>query len=184
MANLTLYSINAVILLDTEGNRLLAKYYSRPPLHPNAYPTTKEQKALEKQLHNKMKRSGTEVMLLDSHLVLYKAVSDVYFYLVGSAHENELLLYNALKGFVDTINTLLKHQLDKRMIIDSLDLVVLALDECIDDGIVGEIDSEVLVSRVSKRTTDSVDMSVTLNEQTLLQAYQQVKERVAGHLLK
>ncbi|KAJ1930187.1 Golgi-to-ER vesicle coat component [Tieghemiomyces parasiticus] len=184
MTNLTLYSVNAFVVLDSEGNRLVSKYYDRPPLHASTYSTTKSQKALEKSLHSKMKRSGTEVMLLDGHLALARAVSDVHFYLVGSADENELLLHSALKGAVDAIQGLLKHQVDKRSVIDNLDLVVLALDEVIDDGIVAEIDPEVIQARVSKRGVDNVDMNVTLNEQSLLQAYQQVKERVASHLLK
>ncbi|KAJ1975095.1 Golgi-to-ER vesicle coat component [Dimargaris xerosporica] len=184
MANLTLYSVTAMVMLDADGHRLLAKYYSRPPLHTSKYLTLKEQKALEKQLHSKMKRGGNEVMLLDGHLVLARSLSDVHFYLVGSMDENEVLLNSALKGFVDTVSALLKHQVDKQSLIDGLDLVVLALDECIDDGIVAEIDPEVMVNRVSKRGTDSVDMSVALNEQTLLSAYQQVKERFASHLLQ
>ncbi|KAJ1988890.1 Golgi-to-ER vesicle coat component [Dimargaris cristalligena] len=184
MANLSLYAVNAFVILDAEGNRLVAKYYGRPPLHPSVYPTTKAQKAFEKQLHAKMKRSGSEIMLLDGRLVISKVLSDVHFYLVGLVDENELLLHSALRGCVDAISALLKHQVDKRSIIDNLDMVVLALDESIDDGIVAEIDSEVIQNRVSKRSQDTMDMSVTLNEQSLLQAYQQVKERVASHLLK
>jgi hypothetical protein len=44
------------------------------------------------------------------------------------------------------------------------------------------VDEELIVSRVSKRGIDNMD--VVLNEQTLMQAYQTAKERLASSLLK
>ena len=59
--NLSLYSIQAFIILDTEGNRVLAKYY-RPKSHPQGeskeWPTLKDQKAFEKGLWAKTKKAG------------------------------------------------------------------------------------------------------------------------------
>ncbi|PVU97646.1 hypothetical protein BB559_001943 [Furculomyces boomerangus] len=73
---------------------------------------------------------------------------------------------------------LLRQNVDKRSILDGLDLVLLALDETIDDGIALETDPEIITSRVSRRGEDSVDMNLaTLNEKTLLEAYKQAKER-------
>src|ERR1700722_4864760 len=65
--NLTLYSINAFIVLDTEGQRVLAKYY-RPKNHLNGEPsgllTLKEQRAFEKGLWQKTKKPGGFVFFL------------------------------------------------------------------------------------------------------------------------
>jgi hypothetical protein len=59
--NLSLYSINAFIILDSEGQRVLAKYY-RPKNHPDGEPTTlltlKEQRVFEKGLWQKTKKTG------------------------------------------------------------------------------------------------------------------------------
>src|ERR1700722_18840072 len=59
--NLTLYSTKAFIVLDTEGQRVLAKYY-RPKNHLNGEPsgllTLKEQRAFEKGLWQKTKKPG------------------------------------------------------------------------------------------------------------------------------
>lgn len=59
--NLSLYSVQAFIILDTEGNRVLAKYY-RPKSHPQGeskeWPTLKDQKAFEKGLWQKTKKAG------------------------------------------------------------------------------------------------------------------------------
>jgi hypothetical protein len=59
--NLSLYSVNAFLILDTEGHRVLAKYY-RPKSHPQGEPkdllTLKEQRAFEKGLWQKTKKPG------------------------------------------------------------------------------------------------------------------------------
>lgn len=51
MVNLSLYSIKAVILLDAEGNRVLAKYYG------TEHTSVKQQKLFEKGLFDKTKRA-------------------------------------------------------------------------------------------------------------------------------
>lgn len=63
MVNLSLYSIKAVLLLDAEGNRVLAKYYG------SDYTTLKEQKAFEKGLFDKTKRAQGELrdLMLHAH---------------------------------------------------------------------------------------------------------------------
>lgn len=59
--NLSLYSVQAFIILDTEGNRVLAKYY-RSKSHPQGESkdllTLKDQKAFEKGLWQKTKKAG------------------------------------------------------------------------------------------------------------------------------
>ena len=52
---MSLYTTTGVILLDGEGNRILAKYYGKNP-----YPTVKEQKAFEKGLFEKTRRASGE----------------------------------------------------------------------------------------------------------------------------
>ena len=62
--NLSLYSVSAFLILDGEGQRVLAKYY-RPKSHPNGEPkglqTLKEQRAFEKGLWQKTKKAGGSV---------------------------------------------------------------------------------------------------------------------------
>ena len=59
--NLSLYSVQAFVVLDTEGTRVLAKYY-RPKSHPQGeskeLQTLKDQKAFEKGLWQKTKKAG------------------------------------------------------------------------------------------------------------------------------
>ncbi|KAJ2409791.1 Golgi-to-ER vesicle coat component [Coemansia sp. RSA 2531] len=78
-----------------------------------------------------------------------------------------------------------RHSVDKRNILDNLDMVVLALDEAVDDGIALETDPNVIASNVSKRGVDTIDVSLSsLNEQVLLDVYKQAKERFNRSMLK
>ncbi|KAI8366102.1 clathrin adaptor complex small chain-domain-containing protein [Radiomyces spectabilis] len=176
MVNLSLYSIKAVILLDSEGNRVLAKYYG------SEHASLKEQKAFEKGLFDKTKRAQGEVILYDNQVVLYRSNIDIFFYVIGSMEENELILLSMFNAFYDAVSTLLRYQVEKRSVMDNLDLVVLCLDETVDGGIILETDANAIVSRVSKPRLDTVD--IPFGEQTLLQAYQTARERIASQLLR
>lgn len=61
--NLTLYTVAAFIIVDTDGHRVLAKYY-HPSGNPNAssrkLTNLKEQRAFEKALWSKTKKAGGE----------------------------------------------------------------------------------------------------------------------------
>ncbi|KAI8149430.1 clathrin adaptor complex small chain-domain-containing protein [Fennellomyces sp. T-0311] len=176
MVNLSLYSIKAVVLLDAEGNRVLAKYYG------SDYSNLKDQKAFEKGLFDKTKRAQGEVILYDNQVVLYRSNIDIFFYVVGSTEENELILLSMLNAFYDAVSTLLRFQVEKRSVMDNLDLVVLCLDETVDGGIILETDANAIVSRVSKPRLDVVD--IPFGEQTLMQAYQSARDRFASQLLR
>lgn len=56
------------------------------------------------------------------------------FYVIGPEGENELMLQGALNAFYDATSILLRHQVEKRAILENLDLVVLCLDETVDNG--------------------------------------------------
>jgi hypothetical protein len=179
MTNLSLYSINAFIILDSEGHRVLAKYY-RPKSHPKADSqgllTLKEQRAFEKGLYSKTKKAGGEIILYDSHLAVYKHSLDLILYFIAGPDENELMLSAALSAFVDSLQLLLRNQVEKRGVLENLDLVVLCLDETVDDGIIVDTDATAIASRVSRPRPDTTE--IVINEQTIMNAYQTVKEKM------
>jgi len=178
MANFSLYSISAFLALDTEGNRVLAKYYSRPKDAggpDSKFAAVKEQKSFEKGLWEKTKKPGGDVILFDSHLVLFKHSLDLIFYIIGPATENELMLATALNAFSDALSMLLRNQVEKRSVLENLDMVLLCLDETIDDGIIIETDSTAIASRVSRPQASS-GPEIMLNEQAVAAAVGTVKE--------
>ncbi|KAF5375523.1 hypothetical protein D9615_009207 [Tricholomella constricta] len=177
--NLSLYAINAFIILDSEGHRVLAKYY-RPKDHPNGQSklllTLKDQKAFEKGLWQKTKKAGGDIILYDSHLAVYRHSLDLILYFIAGPAENELMLSTALTCLSDALTILLRNALEKRGVLENLDLVLLCLDETIDDGIIVDTDAAAIASRVSRPRPDTTE--IVINEQTILNAYQTVKEKM------
>jgi hypothetical protein len=72
---------------------------------------------------------------LPPHLVLTKSTTDLHFHIVGPlATSNEVQLSLALNAFNDAVSLLLRGQVEKRSVLEGLDMVLLAADETIDDG--------------------------------------------------
>lgn len=108
-----MYVVKGMCILDNDGNRILAKYYDK-----ERFPSTKEQKAFEKHLFNKthrlviinvcfirfdwfcliLFRANAEIIMLDGLTCVYRSNVDLFFYVMGSAHENEVFwLFNDWK---------------------------------------------------------------------------------------
>lgn len=142
-------------------------------------------------------RNVGDIILYDSHLAVYKHSLDLIFYIIGDPSENELMLHAALVAFSDAVHLLLRNQVEKRGVLENLDLVLLCLDETIDDGfvycpcasslcadwrifslhrIIVETDSMTIASRVSRPRADTTE--IVINEQTIMSAYQTVKEKM------
>ncbi|KAK6502027.1 Golgi-to-ER vesicle coat component [Arthrobotrys musiformis] len=188
-ANLSLFSINAILIIDQDGNRVLAKYYSAPhlttPGEPgsNPYPTLKDQQNFEKGLHQKTFKQSSDIILYDNRIVVYKPESDITLYVIGSLSENPILLYNVVLALRDSLSILLKNTTDKRTIIENYDLVSLAIDEIVDDGIVLETDPSAVAARVSKPPAHELNpQKLDFSEQGLYNAWNIGSKIIANKL--
>jgi NhaP-type Na+/H+ or K+/H+ antiporter len=131
-------------------------------------------------------------------LAVYKHSLDLILYFIAGPSENELMLSTALNNFVDALTLLLRNQIEKRGVLESLDMVLLCLDETIDDGcasysfhatrsvsnlpsrIIVDTDPAAIASRVSRPRADTTE--IIINEQTIMSAYQTVKEKMAQRI--
>lgn len=77
---------------------------------------------------------SADIILYDGRLAVFRHSLDLIFYIIGGATENELMLYSALTAFSDAVHLLLRNQVEKRAVLENLDMVLLCLDETIDDG--------------------------------------------------
>ncbi|KAJ4432132.1 Coatomer subunit zeta-1 [Periplaneta americana] len=166
----TLYTVKGVAILDNDGNRILAKYYDK-----SVFATAKEQKTFEKNLFNKTHRANAEIIMLDGLTCVYRSNVDLFFYVMGSSHENELILMSVLNCLYDAVSQILRKNVEKRVVLENLDIVMLAMDEICDGGavsvasvtrIIMEADSSAVVQRVALRTDD-----IPLGEQTVAQVW-------------
>ncbi|EHK48067.1 hypothetical protein TRIATDRAFT_298282 [Trichoderma atroviride IMI 206040] len=189
---MTLFAVQAVLILGTEdGSRIFTKYYSPPhaaptggasiPTHP--YTDVKAQKAFEKGLIDKTAKQTGDIILYDNRIVLYKMESDVMLYVVGAADENEILLYNTVLALRDSLHLLFKQSVDKRTIVENYDLVSLAIDEIVDDGIILETDPTIIVQRVSRAPTQDVPLGrIDFSEQGVNNLAQLGKSKLSDWL--
>jgi hypothetical protein len=148
-----------VAILDNDGNRILSTYYD-----PNLFSSIKEEKAFEKNLFSKTSKANAEIIMLDGLTCLYRSNVDLYFYVMGSTHENELLLMSVLNCVYDSVSQILRKNVEKRSLFDNLDVIMLAIDEIVDGGIILESDPNAVVNRVALRSDD-----IPLGEQTVAQ---------------
>ncbi|XP_055689404.1 coatomer subunit zeta-1 [Lutzomyia longipalpis] len=170
----TLFTVKGICILDNDGNRILAKYYDK-----NVFPTVKEQKAYEKNLFNKTHRANAEIIMLDGLTSVYKSNVDLFFYVMGSTHENELILMSVLNCLFDSVSMILKKNVEKRTVLENLDIVMLAVDEICDGGIILDADPSSVVKRVDLRNDD-----IPIGEQTVAQVFQSAREQLKWSLLK
>ncbi|CCC66920.1 hypothetical protein NCAS_0A03620 [Naumovozyma castellii] len=172
----SLYTVEAVLILNNnlgkaspekemgtgqqqqqqqDSGRVYVKYYTPPHTESEeAFNTLKKQIAFEKNLMSKTKKQDNEIMLLDNHLVLYKKCADVTLFLVGPISGNEILLNEAFGAFKGSLELVLNSSgIDRKNILEHYDMVLLAIDETFDNGIVLETDAAAIASRVSKPIT-------------------------------
>ncbi|WWD16236.1 hypothetical protein CI109_100662 [Kwoniella shandongensis] len=199
MSNLSLYTVTALLILDSDGQRVLAKYYNPPhqtapgtgiaaelgvgPGGPGmgGLTTLKEQKAFEKSVFEKIRRGGGEIHPLPPHIILTRSVVDLHFILVGPlSTSNELMLNQTLNAFFDAVNLLLRGSVEKRNVLEGLDMILLAADETVDDGVILETDAAAIASRVSRPKADTTD--IVINEQTIMNAYTNFRDKFSQRI--
>jgi len=174
LCDASLYTIKGVAILDNDGERIFSKYYDE------TFPTVKEQKDFEKNLFQKTSKQNAEIIMLEGLTVVYRSNIDLYFYIMGSQFENELILVSVLNALYDAVSIMLRKNVEKRFLLDHLDGVLLAIDELVDGGVALEADANNIVQRVALKN----DTDVPLTEQTVAQVLQTAKDQLKWSLLK
>ncbi|XP_042576648.1 coatomer subunit zeta-1-like isoform X2 [Cyprinus carpio] len=174
----SLYTVKAVFILDNDGNKTLQKnlknYYD-----PELYPSMKEQKNFELNVFNKTHKADNEIAFLEGMTIVYKSSIDLFFYVVGSAQENELMLMAVLNCLFESVSQMLRKNVEKRTLLDNMDGVFLVVDEIIDGGVILESDPQQVIEKVNYRADDS-----PLSEQSVAQVLQSAKEQIKWSILK
>ncbi|RCK62910.1 Coatomer subunit zeta [Candida viswanathii] len=199
--NISLYTVSAVLILDNEGNRLFAKYY-KPSLpedttttttsssngikFPHQFDTQQQQLKFEKTLFDKIYKVNQDILLYDNHLVTYKQTNDVVLVLVSPVNENESLIYSTLSNLSEALTILLNNTVDKQTILEKFDMVSLAIDETIDDGIIIEYDPATIVSRVTNPPVAGLDgvnlKNIDISEKGLFNALSFASKKLGERL--
>jgi hypothetical protein len=174
--------IKAVILQDNEGVRLFAKYYNKEDFSDKLTQIEFE-KRLVKKVRSSNARMDTEIALLEGYTVAFKLGTDVTLAIVGSGDENELILVAVIDSLFESITALLRGAIDKKNVLASLELVLLAVDETIDGGIILELDSTAVEARVMLKgaVPDSIS---SYKEMTIGTVVEKLRDRTAKQFAK
>ncbi|KAH3680506.1 hypothetical protein WICMUC_000294 [Wickerhamomyces mucosus] len=178
--NLSLYSIDSFLILDNEGSRLYAKYYSQD----EEFKTVKLQKSFESKLFTKTTKQNFEILIFENKLIIYKEIADIIIYIISGLEENEIYLYDLLSSFKDTLNNITNGGIDKKSILENYDKVVITIDELIDNGIILETESSALNQRTSNTPTNETPSlkNIDLSEKGLFNAFNFARGKIAERL--
>ncbi|XP_033025778.1 coatomer subunit zeta-2 isoform X2 [Lacerta agilis] len=184
----SLYTVKAIFILDSFGQRLLAKAgtstnfflrLSSTLYYDDTFPSMKEQKSFERNVFNKTHKTDSEIAFLEGLTIVYKSSIDLFFYVVGSPHENELMLMSVLTCLFESLNHMLRKNVEKRTLVENMDGVFLVVDEIVDGGVILESDAQQVIQKLNFRVDDS-----SLSEHSVTQVLQSAKEQIKWSLLK
>lgn len=122
---------------------------------------------------------SAEIILLDGLICVYRSNVDLFFYVIGSSNENELILVSVLNCLYESVSAVLRKNVEKKALFDNLDVIILILDEIVDDGVILDTDPTSVVTRCALRGEE-----MNLGDQSLSQLASKVKEQIQWSLLK
>jgi len=172
-------TIDSILILDGDGNRLAGKYYqnflsagpipfSDPKKAAEVRAATEELRAaFERQVQSKVnnisaRADAAEVVTVARKNVVFcggsstvntgiVSTGDVRVILVGTETESELVLAHYTEGIYQALSHLMGGVTDRGMVLDNLELVLLLIDEHCDGGIILETDPSRLAGSVLLR---------------------------------
>lgn len=140
-------TLKAIIILRTDGRRSLAQYYD-DKLKPDQF----ERNLFAKTKSPKLKDN---IIVLDGVLVVHKFLIDSHFYVVGGRDENPLVLDGVLNCLVEVIDAISSNSMNNgNTVLSNLSRVILALDEICEGGLILEVDSNLVLQRITATNED------------------------------
>jgi len=128
----------------------------------------------------------SDIVVVDDYLVLYKGINDIYVCVVAPETENEIIMLMLLDGIFDSLRhvadgkSLISVGLSKRTVLESLEYVILILDEAQDDGIIMEVDADSIIERVKMHVNIRNSSSSAIAMPSSADAMAQVKQATEG----
>lgn len=133
-------TLKAIILLDVEGKRFVANFYDEK-LNTKQF----ERKLFVK---TKMNRTRDEILVIDGLLVVHKFLLDYHLYVISNRSENPMVLDSVMSCVADVLSSLMSKNTERHSIRNRLAHIIIALDEISDNGLILEMDSNLILQRV------------------------------------
>jgi len=173
--------VDAILVLDGDGNRLAGKYYGeflkKGEAEDGKVSSVEEvRSSFERQLQSKIqgiaaRADAAEVVTVMGRTAVFcggtnansTGGGDVRVVHIGPPGESELVLAHLAEGMYDALSHLMGGATDRTMVLDNLELVFLLIDEHSDGGIILETDGHKLASAVLLRDDDGTGEPETVH---------------------
>ncbi|CAG9324060.1 unnamed protein product [Blepharisma stoltei] len=178
--------MKGIIVLDNEGQNIFSKYYNPS----SSLLTHSNQKLFEQQLYSKSSRISTrgteaDIFMLETYSVVFKNYNDIAIYLFATFEENEILMASLLDAITEALEMLYRTEIDKKRVCEEMDLMMLAIDEFLDDGIIICCDAMSIVERVTMREGQQVlPQKNKKQESTLGRAITNARQAISKSLMR
>lgn len=175
--------VKAVVVINQEGKRICSRFCDRKD-----WGDQESQRSFEMSLLRKVQGMGdvsenVDVMEFKDYVVAYKLADDLFMFVVGGAHENELIMGEVLQALDETLSIVLRGQLFEEAVLENLETMLLVVDELVDqEGVIMESEPAELAARVGQKGGSFIDQ-VPLGEQTLGQALQSARDQITRSIL-
>ena len=93
-----------------------------------------------------------DIMNIDDYVAVFRCYSDMTIYVLGDAkHDNELILASCLDCIHECFDKVFKHNIERKSLINNMTGVILVIDELIDQGIIMQLDHNVILQRITSK---------------------------------
>ena len=87
-----------------------------------------------------------DIMNVDDYVAIFRCYTDMTIYVLGDGkHDNELILASVLDTIHACFDTVFKHNIERKSLINNMTGVILVIDELIDQGIIMNLDSTTIL---------------------------------------
>lgn len=93
-----------------------------------------------------------DIMNVDDYVAVFRCYTDMTVYVLGDGkYDNELILASVLDTIHDCFDQVFKHNIERKSLINNMTGVILVIDELIDQGIIMQLDSQIILQRISSK---------------------------------
>ena len=93
-----------------------------------------------------------DIMNIDDYVAIFRCYTDMTIYVIGDGKsDNELILASVLDTIHECFDQVFKHNIERKSLINNMTGVILVIDELIDQGIIMQLEPNVILQRISSK---------------------------------
>ena len=93
-----------------------------------------------------------DIMTVDDYVAIFRCYVDMTIYVLGDGkQDNELILASVLDTIHACFDSVFKHNIERKSLINNMTGVILVIDELIDQGIIMNLDPTTILQRINSK---------------------------------